>query len=425
MNDQIQDLLGKANMEFCQDGREIHSVLLYREYLRLKPSNGMVNILYSSALFNIGRLQTAYDVLMSGIKIIPKKLLGQAYSLLGEICQASAKYDMAEEFFRKALPLEEGAEMNSLIFLGATLAIKGDFGEAKRCYENALDSSISRDIEKDAHLNIGLILRTERKYEEAKAEFLKSVKIDKSYVMANNELRQLESLNETLDFCEKLELFFSLPNAGDKTEESILLNAVWKKISSEFDKGGYIHVVELGGKYCEIRQNEWGAWALFGDSLKTLGKPVEGKKALLKALRLAPKSEKSWVSSLLADLHKSYVSTEEAEKWYKYAIDDYDGPWGKVWIERGKNFTKMGKFKKALECFENALDFPEENQAQDDIFYNMGCVLRGEERFEEAKSSFLEAFRQNPNNGKAKIALDGLIDIDKTIELCREIKNSF
>jgi tetratricopeptide (TPR) repeat protein len=75
------------------------------------------------------------------------------------------------------------------IFLGATLAKQGRFAEAKRHHQRAITLATDRDGRPDeAHYNLGLILRAQRRYDEAAGHLTKALELDPQYKIAREAL---------------------------------------------------------------------------------------------------------------------------------------------------------------------------------------------------------------------------------------------
>lgn len=171
------------------------------------------------------------------------------------------------------------------------------------------------------------------------------------------------------------------------------------------------HVVELLQPYLQLRPNHGRAWFLYGECLRIIGRSQEARDALLKALEFAPEKTKSNILGRIGFLCRQHGTPMEAEKWFKQATEKSQKI-GWVWILRGANLAIMGEYEKALDCYQKALNL--EDIDRDEVFLNMGLVLRAMKKYNEAILAFQEALKINPTYQEAQWNLEGLFDIEET-----------
>ena len=109
----------------------------------------------------------------------------------GHLCKGSYDLNGAARWYRRAL--EYKARTSTLVFLGAVLAKRGQFAEAKRCHRRAIRvaTDLVADSPDEAYYNLGLILRAERQYAQALECFKQAIKIDpkqKEYAIAHKDV---------------------------------------------------------------------------------------------------------------------------------------------------------------------------------------------------------------------------------------------
>jgi TPR repeat protein len=174
------------------------------------------------------------------------------------------------------------------------------------------------------------------------------------------------------------------------------------------------HVVELLQPYLRLRPNHGRAWFIYGECLRIVGRSQEAMDALLKALEFAPEQIKSNIFGRIGFLCRQHISPMTAEKWFKQATENTQKTIGWAWILRGANLAIMGEYEKALDCYQEALNL--EDIDRDEVFLNMGLVLRAMKRYNEARLAFQEALKLNPTYQEAQWNLEGLLDIEETLQ---------
>lgn len=178
-------------------------------------------------------------------------------------------------------------------------------------------------------------------------------------------------------------------------------------------------VAELLGPYLEHRPNDDYAWFLFGDALRVMGLTDEAERALLKSVELAAGPD--WILQItLAHLYKDSGNFVEAERWFELASEDENAAeqsW--FWVLRGSNLASHGQFKQAEKCFRAALSVSDDDR--DEIYLNLGNVLRAQGRYHEARRQYEMAAEINPDYSLAEKAIGSLEGLEDAMQLARKL----
>jgi Tfp pilus assembly protein PilF len=100
----------------------------------------------------------------------------------------------AEAWFRKAIRADPTT--SNYVLLGATLAKQGKLSQAGVMHRRAIRSRTRGDAIDEAHLNLGFVLRAQRKYVDATEQFAKALDIDPRYGHAKEALRDVRGAME-------------------------------------------------------------------------------------------------------------------------------------------------------------------------------------------------------------------------------------
>jgi tetratricopeptide (TPR) repeat protein len=103
----------------------------------------------------------------------------------------------AERWYSQAAKLKPTTL--TLVFLGGVLAKQGRYRDSKRCHRRAIRLATHNPDE--AYLNLGLILRAERKYERAIECFERAIQLDPKYEtakIARRDIREVLKLKRQL-----------------------------------------------------------------------------------------------------------------------------------------------------------------------------------------------------------------------------------
>lgn len=207
-----------------------------------------------------------------------------------------------------------------------------------------------------------------------------------------------------------------------KSKEDILDTVYKLAKNEEHRKDRELHIIELLGPYLKKRPQHAYAWYLYGDSLRVIGRAKDALAAFKRALKLVPLEYKGTVYARMGMLCEEYRSPSEAKQWFNLATQTGQCEVGWIWIYKGGNLASLNEFEGALECYRNALT--KEDVDKDEIFLNIGYVLRAMGNYTEAVASFREALKITPEYQEAQSALDGLVDIQKTIKVVAKIRGN-
>ncbi|MDR1424432.1 MAG: tetratricopeptide repeat protein [Azoarcus sp.] len=199
------------------------------------------------------------------------------------------------------------------------------------------------------------------------------------------------------------------------------LEAIYRLAAKEFGKEEHdAQVVELLGQYLELHpkhvfsSRHRHAWTLFGDALLGIGRAREAFPILMTAFEKAPEQSRGHVASSIARLLEEYVSPRQAKKWHKAATDYCGRHEGWPWVFRGANFAVLGEFRKAIACYERAIEVDRACD-KDEAWLNMGYCYRALREYENALLCFEQALSLEPCNKPAKTALHALNDLAATL----------
>ncbi len=143
-------------------------------------------------LSDVARYDEAKIALTKAIKFCKPNNLDRPYVSMGHLYRAKGNNRIAEKWYRKALEIKP-KDQCVLVYIGAMLARQGKFNEAKIFHRKAVKVENSKADE--AYYNLGLILRAEENYNDARISFEKAIELDPKYRKAK---KALKDINEVL-----------------------------------------------------------------------------------------------------------------------------------------------------------------------------------------------------------------------------------
>lgn len=403
-------------------GREIHALELLRSFSMVRPDFRRVLLNYGFCLGIVGRLTDAISALDKALEL-DNGLEEDAHILFlkGELFSDFGFHEKAEKFFEMTSKTKIGCESYFWELRGMNFYSMANFQQAFEYLEEASKLSPDQDGLDEVLANMGDLLITLEHYREAREVFEKALLIDPDYIQAKNGLEELKGIDQTHKLVGKIKTIAGNPS---KTDEEFL-DEVYDFAEKEYEKKRACQAIAILREYLVIRKNEFNAWDLYGRCLRFRNRKFEAIKAFERALELCKNNDRSNIYYQMGILHAEFMTPKNAEKWFRLAVESAPVPSFYFLVARGKNFGNLGGFKQAIECYEQALDCDPETIGEDDVaiaLYEMGKVFRGEGRYDEAIATFKEALDIDPSHQEARIALDGLDGIDKTLKLCVELQ---
>jgi tetratricopeptide (TPR) repeat protein len=177
---------------------DVHIVELLSVYVKLEPQRGADAWFYlGDALLTIGRLQEAEEALLKAADLAPSSGTFSVYSRIGLLMTDRGSPSEAEKWYRAATSAI-GCPGWVWSLRGANLYHGGSYRLAKSCLETAL---ITEDVDKEeVFLNLGLLERAQRRYEEARKHANDALAINPNYDRAKELLQSLIGIEETIEF---------------------------------------------------------------------------------------------------------------------------------------------------------------------------------------------------------------------------------
>jgi tetratricopeptide (TPR) repeat protein len=165
--------------------------------VKFDPNRGVAWLYLGNALRTVGRLQEAEEALLKAADLAPSARIFEAYARIGMLMTTRGAPSEAEKWFRSAT---SAAECPGWVWSlrGANLYRAESYRLAKSCLETAF---ITEDVDKDeVLLNLGLLERAQRRYEEARKYANDALAIDPNYDSAKRLLQSLVGIEETIEF---------------------------------------------------------------------------------------------------------------------------------------------------------------------------------------------------------------------------------
>lgn len=173
------------------------TVELSTSYLDDYADSPILWLYYGIALHELFRFDEAKAALQKALLLMDKDSGWLPLIEIGKLHKTQGQFEQAVHWFQKTI---ENCPNHTIgyIYLAGIWARRGDLNQAKELYRRATKCE-EGDID-EAFLNLGGILLSEEKYEEAKDCFLRALQIDPQY--KNAKLR-LADVDAVLDFLGK------------------------------------------------------------------------------------------------------------------------------------------------------------------------------------------------------------------------------
>jgi tetratricopeptide (TPR) repeat protein len=195
--DGLERLFERARALMDDPDTDVHIVELLSVYVKFEPHRGAAWFYLGDALRTVGRLQEAEEALLKAADLASGSNRFGAYARIGMLITKRGSPSDAEKWFRVATS-EPSCPGWVWCLRGVNLLGSESYRLAKSCLETALISEDS--VQEEVFLNLGLLERAQRRYEEARKHANDALAIDPNYVDAKRLLQSLVGIEETIEF---------------------------------------------------------------------------------------------------------------------------------------------------------------------------------------------------------------------------------
>lgn len=194
--DGLQGIFERARALSDTPDTDVHIVELLSVYVKFESQNGIAWFHFGDALRCVGKLQEAEEALLKAVDLAPKATRFTVYARIGMLMAKRGSPSDAEKWYRVATS-EAGCPGWMWGLRGANLLRTESYRLAKSCLETALISEDS--VKEEVFLNLALMERAQRHYEEARKHLNDALAIDPNFDEAKRVLQSLVGIEETIE----------------------------------------------------------------------------------------------------------------------------------------------------------------------------------------------------------------------------------
>jgi len=406
------DIFFKRAMH-SNEGYEVHGTEILKRIIK-QTKDERIWITYGHFLEILGKNVEAIDIYKKSLDYVSDEKVGLVCTCLGELTTQVEGPAAAQYWYDKSTKGFELQNGDYWINKGHNLKLLGNYLGALECFEFPLKNHIEGFDLDGSYYSRGLLLCLWGKYSEGYLDLKKAHEIDPSFEQTKQYFEEISKIQETIELAKQL-------RSGEIASEEQLDQYFKKAENLRYE--WYYHVVELLREYLKVRPNHVEAWIIYGNCLIGNDNWNEAQIALQKALDLDKGEKKALITRCFGKLSMRHKTPSEAEELYKKATEVPDVVSDLIWFERGGNLANMCNYQLARTCFEESLDCKDNWFKADEKHFKIGFLYRAEGRYDEAALAFSESLRINSDNKEAKACLEGLSNIEETLEECEKIKD--
>ncbi|NQT13473.1 MAG: tetratricopeptide repeat protein [Planctomycetes bacterium] len=201
-HDECLDQLRKRALQAYEDDRVVFVLKTLPSYLKRRPNDGWVWFIYAQSLRIVGHSRESLRAFVNAMRLAPDNKLGSVYAGLAMVYRNQGEQEEAEAWFARATESELGQEWGWVWFMrGANLASLEKFQLAEQCHRRAITHDDDRH---EAYLNLGYVLRAQRKYTEAAEVFHSALANKADYKEAQEGLNSLTKVEEAIELAKSI-----------------------------------------------------------------------------------------------------------------------------------------------------------------------------------------------------------------------------
>lgn len=180
-----------------RERREVVAMELAGVYLQHETDDAYMLYIFGDTLRIIMRYGEAANALLKSFELAPNSRRAYPASRLATLHEVLGRFEEAEQQFAIVLMNREWKKFGWLwILRGVNAMNREDLSMSEKCFRTALTLQ-NVDID-EAWLNLGLLQRAQKKYEESLQSFQKCLEIDPGCTIALKCVASLESIHDAL-----------------------------------------------------------------------------------------------------------------------------------------------------------------------------------------------------------------------------------
>lgn len=192
----MQDELRQHFLKAYEANELATIIVLGDRLLAQSPADGPVLYRVGDALSAMRQYGLAEHYLNAALKIAPESKRHVVLWRLGNLCERRGEFEKAIEYFNAAA-CDEPDDATYYIFQGSLLAKLGRLEEAEAMHRRA--TSCSEGCIDEAYYNLGLIYRSQRRFDDARNCLEIALEIDPEYQEALKVLQDVHKAIRLMD----------------------------------------------------------------------------------------------------------------------------------------------------------------------------------------------------------------------------------
>jgi len=378
----------KRLLQFWDYNQPATTLMRVRAFLRKYPDAHFVWMRLGNLLTDLARYEEAREALSREIALydpstVPHPLL---YVWMGDSYRQGGNRPAAENWYRRAIEADPH-NPEGYAALGKSLLQRGHPAEAQTVL---LQGTQCEKPLAEAWYWLGLVHRAQSQYLKAAKCLNRAIAIESDYPQARHALTDVRKVIRRWEWDPPKGL-----SSGEAYEHMEELRA----------DNNPAHNALLARDYLAKCPQNMAVWVSLGQELRRLYRYPKARRALQISMRWRQRDGKPpWYVAhyQMGKLHRKSGEYNKAYDWHTraiYAAPNDAGPW----ILRGALLAVWGRFEEAKAAHRRATFC--EKGCRDEAWYNIGLILRAQERFSDSATCFKRALAIDPDYKIAKRAL--------------------
>ena len=192
-------------------------------------------------------------------------------------------------------------------------------------------------------------------------------------------------------------------------------SAAWDHLMDEFGGPRPAYCLELARRYTSTYPENWPGWFVLSNALWDLGRYRDARSALVQAFRATPIEHRHYAFAQAGHWRSAMGEHTRAARWFRRAVRA--SGFKKYHVLVGAAFAKAGRLEEAEAWHRRAI--AESEGPIDEAYYNLGLILRANERYMDALRALDQALELDPGYELADVARE---DVVKAISVGRDLR---
>ncbi|MEZ5359252.1 MAG: tetratricopeptide repeat protein [Candidatus Zixiibacteriota bacterium] len=364
-------------------GATDQAIIEYEKALEFDPTSPTIRTDYARLLFRVRRVPEA---LTNALQVEPKN--SEIHLLIGDCYRLTNNEVAAKSHYRQAVDMDPD-NINAYWYLAGYYQKDNQPDSAIWAYYELARLSDTYRIWHE----LGLMLGTAKRYDEAKDAFLRSIEINPE----KNNINSYLGLAATYDALDQIDLAETYLNRASELDPYDV-RVVREKVRVYRQRNDIKKTLEASAQLVKLVPSDWEAVRFHGFLLYVDGQLHEADSLFRERIEFGDEHPLNFF--YVGRIAIEWNNLEEARTDFTRCVTR-DSSFADGWLNLAFTWRQQDSLDAAIEVYRRGLEYITDEEDRARLLFALGSTLERNNQFHEAVTTFQDLISMNPNHDPA------------------------